>query len=75
MWSITVVQRTRRVIDIASLALVQNLENLPRTTSGKQNLLLERQVPVQTSVQALNTLPGYVQRQRTRALYKLQFTS
>ena len=34
----------------------QNLENLPRTTSGNQNLLLERQVSVQTSVQALNTL-------------------
>ena len=32
IWSITVVQRTCRVIDIASLALPQNLENLPRTT-------------------------------------------
>ena len=31
-------------------------------TPGNQNLLLERQVPVQTSVQALNTLLEYVRR-------------
>ena len=38
MWSIAVVRRTCRVIDIASLAPAQNLENLPRTTSGLARL-------------------------------------
>ena len=42
---------------------LKNLENLSRTRpSGNQNLLLEGQVPDQTSVQALATFLGYVQR-------------
>ena len=56
-WFIAVVRHTYGVIYYATPAQnLKNLENLPRTTSGNQNLLLERQVPDQTSVQALNTL-------------------
>ena len=43
VWFISVVRHTCQVIYIASLAQnLKNLENLPRTTSGNQNLLLER---------------------------------
>ena len=63
VWFITVVRHTYRVMYFASPSQNhKNLENLSRTTPGDQNLLLERQLPVQTSVQALNTLRGYVQR-------------
>ena len=63
IWSITIVRHTYRVIYITSPSQnLKNLENLSRTTPGNQNLLLEQQVPVQTSVQALRTL--FVHRRR-----------
>ena len=60
IWSISVVVHTCRVIYITSPAQnLKKLQNLPRTTPGNQNLLLEQQVPIQTSVQALRTLFAY----------------